>query len=315
MKKIYFLFAMQLLATVAYAQDDSQTGYNFLRLPVSAHAAALGENNISLIDDDITLAFHNPALLTSVNDKTANLNFMTYMEGSTVASASFNRVINDKASWAAMGQFINYGTMKQTDVNNNILGEFSAKDIAIGGCFSYVLTDKIVGGLNAKFMTSYIGDYSAVALGVDLGLNYYDPEKELSVSLVAKNLGGEVKAYDDTYSKLPADLQLGVTKRLMNGPLRFSATLADMTNWDYKFINHVSAGLDIILSPQIYVAGGYNFRRYNEMGINSADEEKPDSHGSGMSFGAGLMLERFKLNVSYAKYHVSSTSLMINVSL
>ena len=36
--------------------QESQTAYNFLRLPESAHAAALGGDNISIIEDDATLA-------------------------------------------------------------------------------------------------------------------------------------------------------------------------------------------------------------------------------------------------------------------
>ncbi len=133
----YILTTIMLLcATSLSAQEDSRTGYNFLRLPVSAHGAALGGDNITIIEDDPTLTFHNPALLGSVSDKNINVNFMTYMEGAITASAMFNRIINEKASWAAMAQFINYGTMKETTVNNVQTGDFSAKDIAVGGTFS-----------------------------------------------------------------------------------------------------------------------------------------------------------------------------------
>ena len=65
--------------------QESQEVYSFLRLPVSAHVAALGGDNITLTDDDATLIFHNPALLTGVSDKSINLNFMTYMEGAKTA--------------------------------------------------------------------------------------------------------------------------------------------------------------------------------------------------------------------------------------
>ena len=41
MKKVVFSVLMTLFATIAMAQE-SQTEYNFLRLPVSAHAGALG---------------------------------------------------------------------------------------------------------------------------------------------------------------------------------------------------------------------------------------------------------------------------------
>ena len=77
-----FLVIMATLANIAAtrAQNDSQTGYNFLRLPVSAHAAALGGDNISVIDDDEALMFSNPALLSSVTDKSLNLNYMSYMQ-------------------------------------------------------------------------------------------------------------------------------------------------------------------------------------------------------------------------------------------
>ncbi len=69
------------------------------------------------------------------------------------------------------------------------MGEFSAKDIAVAGYFSYMLGEKFAGGIAAKFITSYIGDYNSIAMGVDLGINYYDPEQEWSVSLRGKEPG------------------------------------------------------------------------------------------------------------------------------
>lgn len=299
------------MAATTKAQD-SRTGYNFLRLPVSAHAAALGGDNISIIEDDESMIFNNPALLSSVSDKTINLNYMNYMSGANTASASFNRIIKERASVAASAQFIDYGKMKETDENNIQTGEFSAKDISIAGYFSYMLTDRLAGGITAKFITSYIGDYNSIAMGVDLGLNYYDPEKEWSVSLVAKNLGGQMKAYDDQYDRMPIDIQLGASKRFAHMPFRISATLVDLNHLDYKFINHLVAGVDIIISPTIWVGAGYNFRRANEMKITETDGES--SHGAGLSFGAGINLERFKLNMAYGKYHVSSSSILINLA-
>lgn len=299
------------MAATTKAQD-SRTGYNFLRLPVSAHAAALGGDNISIIEDDESMIFNNPALLSSVSDKTINLNYMNYMSGANTASASFNRIIKERASVAASAQFVDYGKMKETDENNIQTGEFSAKDISIAGYFSYMLTDRLAGGITAKFITSYIGDYNSIAMGVDLGLNYYDPEKEWSVSLVAKNLGGQMKAYDDQYDRMPIDIQLGASKRFAHMPFRISATLVDLNHLDYKFINHLVAGVDIIISPTIWVGAGYNFRRANEMKITEADGES--SHGAGLSFGAGINLERFKLNLAYGKYHVSSSSILINLA-
>lgn len=313
MKKVIFCLFFTLISVLTWAQD-SQTGYNFLRLPVSAHAAALGSDNISIIEDDPSLMFHNPALLSSVSDKSLNLNYMNYMEGANAASASFSKIVKEKATIGVMAQFLDYGKMKEVDEHNVQTGEFSAKDIAIAGALSYQLGTNIVGGITARLITSYIGDYNAFAMGVDLGVNYYDPEKEWSVSATVKNLGGELDAFEEEYNKLPLDLQIGASKRLIGSPLRLSATLVDMNHLDKKFIHHLVAGADIILSPQIYVAIGYNFRRASEMKIVSNDEERGSSHGAGLSLGGGVQLDRFKLNVAYGKYHVSSHSLLISAS-
>jgi len=300
-----------MCAMTAWAQD-SQTVYDFLRLPVSARAAALGGDNITLIEDDASLIFSNPALLSSVEDNTIGLNYMNYMSGVNMASASFNRVVGQRASWAATALYINYGTMKEVDENNVQLGEFSAKDISLAGHFSYMLTDRLSGGITARFVTSYIGDYNSFAMGVDLGLNYYDSEREWSLSAVAKNLGGQLKAFDDKYEKMPIDVQVGVSKAIKNTPFRISATLVDLVHWNYGFFNHAVVGLDAQIASAVWVGVGYNFRRADEMSIS--DGESESSHWAGWSLGAGLNLERFKLNMAYGKYHVSSSSLVFNIA-
>ena len=313
MKKVVFFALLTLFAIKTHGQE-SQTGYNFLRLPISAHAAALGGDNVTLIEDDEALIFHNPALLSSVSDKTINLNYMNYMSGANTASASFNKIVKEKASWAVSAQYMDYGKMKETDENNNILGDFSAKDICVAGYFSYMLSDRIAGGITAKFISSYIGDYNSIGIGVDLGVNYYDPDHEWSISAVAKNLGGQIKAYNEEYDKMPIDVQVGVSKRFPNMPLRLSATLVNLNNWDKSFINHAVLGGEILISDQIWLGCGYNFRRASEMKIDSSSEEKGSSHGAGLSFGGGINLERFHLNVAYGKYHVSSSSLLVNLA-
>lgn len=311
MKRAISALLLTFTASIAWSQVSKDV-YNFLRLPVSAHAAALGGDNITIIEDDASLMFHNPALLSSVSDKTIGLNYMNYMSGTNTASASYDRAVGDRATWAASGQYINYGKMKEMDENNNQIGEFSAKDIALTGYFSYMLTNSLAGGVAARFVTSYIGDYNSVAMAVDLGLNYCDTERGWSVSLLAKNLGGQLKAYNDDFENMPLDIQLGVSKRLMGTPLQFSATLVDLNHTDYKFINHWVMGAEVLLSQTMWVGMGYNFRRANEMKITSGEDES--SHGAGLSFGGGINLDRFQLNVAYGKYHVSNSSLILNLA-
>lgn len=311
MKKYVLALFLGICSIISQAQE-SQTEYNFLRLPISAHAAALGGDNITIIEDDASLMFSNPALASSVSDMTIGLSYMNYMKGSNYMGASFTKAMNDKSTLAGGIQYMNYGKMKEVDENNVQTGEFSASEIAVEAIFSYELARNLVGGITGKFITSYIGSYNSIAVGVDLGLNWYDPERQWSVSAVAKNLGGQVKAYDDNFGKMPFDLQLGVSKTFAALPVRVSATLVDLTHFNYRFINHLNLGAEVLLSESLWIGGGYNFRRANDMTIGVGDDES--SHGAGFSFGGGINLERFKLNVSYGKYHASSNSLMVNLA-
>jgi len=311
MKKVVFTLLLLISATFSVAQE-SQTEYNFLRIPVSAHSAALGGENISLVENDASLIFSNPALLCNVSDKTIGLNYMNYMQGVNTLSASYNMDVLERGSVGASAQYIDYGTMKEMNAEGIQTGDFKAKDISLAGYFSYLLTDKISAGIAAKFITSYIGNYNSLGVGVDLGVNYFNDEYELSISAVAKNLGGQIKAYEDDYEPMPIDVQLGVSKRLVHTPLRLNATLVDLNHWNVKFKNHIVIGADLILSKSIWVGMGYNFRRASEMSIGTGDNES--SHGAGLSVGAGLNLERFKVNLAWGKYHVASSSLMINLA-
>lgn len=238
---------------------------------------------------------------------------MNYMAGANTASAAYDRVVNERASWAVSGQFMDYGQMKEVDENNVETGTFSARDISVAGYFSYMLTDRLAGGISAKLIASYIGNYNSLGFGVDLGLNYYNPESQWSLSMVAKNLGGQLKAYDDRFERMPIDVQMGVSKRFVNSPLRLSATLVDLNHLDYKFIDHFVFGAEFLLSETIWIGGGYNFRRAHEMRISTSDG-KSSSHGAGFSFGTGINLERFKLNLAFGKYHVSNSSIMLSVA-
>ena len=312
MKRILTAFVMGLLATGLHAQE-SQEVYSFLRLPVSAHAAALGGENITLQDDDPTVIFHNPSLINNVSDKSINLNFMTYMEGTVTASASFVKAVKERATWGVSAQFMSYGSIKETSVSNEQTGTFSPKDIALAGTFAYMLSNKISGGITGRFISSTIGSYSSAAVAVDLGLNYYHDDKGWSVSLVAKNLGGQIKAYEDDFERIPFDLQAGVSKRFEALPVTVHATLSRLTNWEQGIGKHLAIGANIDLSQSVYLAAGYNFRRNSEMKINPQSDDG-SSHGAGFSVGGGLQLERFKLQLAYAKYHVSAYSLLINAT-
>ena len=283
MTKKLILALYILLAAASHAQESNSV-FNFLEMPVSAHSTALGGRNISLIEDDASLVFSNPALLSSVSDKTLNLNFMTYLQGCNVGSAAFVKILGERSTMGVTAQYAHYGTMDEITADNVTVGSFSAMDMALSGMYAYNLNDRWAGGATGKFIYSKYGDYSSVALAVDLGVNYYNENTDFSLSAVARNLGGQVKAFGEIHEKLPFSMQIGFTKGFDHAPFRVSVTLVDLTRWDkdYYFasgeelstgkmlMNHLAAGVDFLPTDYMYLSLGYNFRKAKEMNINGS---------------------------------------------
>lgn len=321
-KCLITLLALFCVASLSLKAQESTSVFSFLSLPTSSHATALGGKNISLIEDDISLVFHNPALLSSVNDKTMGLNFMTFMKGAKNGSAAYAQHVGERGTWGAGVQFVGYGSMEETSVSGEILGKMSALDMAVSGTYSYMLGEKWVGGATGKFIYSHYGEFTSCALAVDLGMNYFSEDDDFSLSAVARNIGGQVKAFGDHHEKLPFDLEVGFTKGLGHAPIKFSLTLVDLTRWsssDYFsagkkissgriFTNHFNLGVDITPSRLFYIAAGYNFRRAYEM------KAAGSSHAAGLSFGAGLNLSKFKLGLAYAKYHLGAPTMAFSLA-
>lgn len=316
-------FILCLLVSVLTVAQEGKTVFNFLRLPHSAHATALGGENITSIEDDLTLAFQNPALLSNVADKSLSLTYTSYIEGSKVASAAFSRQAGERSSWAASVQYMDYGEITETDIANNELGKVSAKDMAFMGSYSYLLSERWSGGVTAKIIHGNYADYTSFAIGVDLGINYFKEESDFSASLVFKNLGGQIKTFDDKHEKLPMNLQLGFTKRLAHAPIRLSATLDDLTHWESAYfnpdgkdisfgdllLNHLIVGIEVAPSNTFYLAAGYNFKRGNDLKVDGG------SKWTGATLGGGLKLKRIKLGVAYANYHTAASSLVVNFGI
>ena len=295
------------------AQNDSQTSYNFLRLPLSAHAAALGGDNITMTDDDVMMMFHNPALITGTSVGTLGLQYMNYMSGCNNVSAAYNMLVKEKWNIGIGIDYMGYGSIRHTDADNNDMGTYNASEMAFYGTLGYELASNLAGGISLKYVYGNISSYNSMAVAVDLGLNYYLPESEWSFGIAVKNLGGQIMAYDEKFEALPLDVQAGVSNRLIGSPVRLSATLSDLNHLDYKFLNHLCLAPEFIISDEIYVGGGYNFRRADEMKVQEGTEGL-SARGAGLSFGGGINLEKIKINLAYSKLHVSNASLIANLA-
>ena len=301
--------------------QGGESAFNFLRLPYSSRVAALGGNNISVIDDDLSLSMHNPALLINATDKTLGLSFMTYMSGSKVAGAAFNKTFGERSAGAVAARYVDYGKFDGYTPDNIFTGTFRAMDIELDFIYCYLLSERWSGGVAGKFIYSQYESLNSLAIGVDLGLNYYDPDHDFSASLTFKNLGGQVMTFEEKHEIMPIDIQLGLTKRLAHAPILLSATLTDLHRWKSThfynadgskdnfgelLLKHITLGADILIGDNFYASVGYNYRMSRELSTGKGL--------AGFSLGAGLHINKVKFSASYSKLHISSSSLLFNIA-
>jgi len=323
MRKI-FIFGFLILCNFLVCAQEGNSAFTYLLLPSSARAAALGGTNVSIIENDLSLIYQNPGFLGQEMDKTINLNYLSFVGDVGAGSATFAKAIGEKSAWGIGFNYFNYGNMLETTANDEILGNLSARDICGNIFFSSDLTESIRGGIAAKFLYSdYLG-YTAIGLGVDLGLSYYNREKNLSIGLVGKNLGRQVKAYEEEQLNLPWDIQLGLSQKLGHAPIRYSITAVNLTRWKFydlqdkretfskTFFKHFIFGVELLPTENFWIAVGYNIKRGSDMSL-TLNDGNGNTFG-GFSAGAGLTVKAFSIGCSLAKYHPAATSFMVSIS-
>ena len=327
---IITLFSLVMSSVAAIAQDGT-TAYQFLNVPMSSHVYALGGHNITVIDDDINLVEQNPSLLGKEFDHQVGLNYMRYIGGTNFMGARYGQGIGEHGAFGVGIQYYGYGKMDATDASGAITGSFNASDMAFTLTYSHDISDRLRGGINLKYIHSSYETYSAGAIAADLGINYYNPDNELSLSVVAKNLGGQVKKFNDKRDKLPWDLQIGFTKGLGSTPFRLSITAYNLTKWKLPYyepadknnvssdliekdkfasnlFRHLVFGIEYTPSSNIYIAAGYNYKTRTDMSTYKRN------FLSGLSIGGGLKVKAFGFGVAFAQPHTGATTFMFNLT-
>ncbi|MDL2265301.1 type IX secretion system protein PorQ [Parabacteroides sp. OttesenSCG-928-G21] len=324
MKRNIWCLLFLMLPLIVSAQNGEEV-FGFLRYPASARANALGGNTVALIERDPSLTFHNPGLLGGEMDGMINLNYLNYISDINWGSVLYSRAHKERGAWAIGVSYINYGDIRETLLEGTIVGNTSANDITIGATYAYDLSDNWRGGITLKFLYSSFADFTSTGLCADIGLSYYDPDKNFSAGFVLKNMGAQLSPYEDDRQRLPWDIQVGITKKMNHAPIRFSLTAMYLDRWEFNYIDntseevssdtffetfakHLIIGVDFIPSENFWIGVGFNPKKNMDMKLQNGNKL------GGFSAGAGVKIRMFDVGVSVARYHPSATSLMLSVS-
>ena len=302
--------------------------FNFLKLPNTPQLTSLGGINVSQSSNDIGLAFNNPALLKPEMHTQMNAVFNSFYAGIKTWHLSLgyhDQKLNTNFCWGL--NYFNYGNIQQTDDAGNMLGSFWPVDWVMQFSASRSYLEKWNYGATLKFINSDYGQYHSNGMAIDVGVLYSDSEKLITASILAKNMGFQLKKYDGTGpDDLPFDLQIGITKRLKNAPFSFSITAYHLHrfNMQYndtvfnnengftsgsskkfsfnKLFGHFVFATTIYAGDKLEFTAGYNYLRRQELNVGSSGNGL-----NGFSMGVGVILD--KLQIRYARaYYQNNTA-------
>ena len=329
MKLNSLLFLVILLHSLATtAQVGGESVYQFLNISTSARQIALGGEVLTL-ENDINQPMWNPAVINNNLDTKLAVNYASYLAGINIGSISYAREISRRIGTVhGSVTYLDYGTLLGADTNGTETGNFNANDISIAIGYAYNLPNtNFYIGSNVKLISSNISSFSSSGIATDIGLLYQSPFKPYSFALVARNMGTQIKSFNGVYESIPFKLAFGGSYRLEHVPLKWYFTLDNLQQWEVAVANpsaqtsdlegniteeqigfignalrHFIIGAELFPNRAINVRLGYNFRRSAELKLQNARTF------SGISFGFGIKMNRFKFNYAHSKFHSASNT-------
>lgn len=195
--------------------------FEFLEVTNSARVAALGGNDVADHETDLSLAYHNPALLNSTMHNNIVLNYVNYFAGINYGYASYARNFKKLGTFAAGIHYLYYGKFQGADETGQLTGTFRAADYSINFMYSRPIDSLLTAGITLKSIFSDLESYKSSAIAFDAGITYYNPDMKFTAGLVFRNIGWQITTYypNAEHEPLPFNIALGICQELKYAPV------------------------------------------------------------------------------------------------
>jgi hypothetical protein len=336
--RLRFIIFSFFFSSVANSQTlGGSSTFNFLKLPNTPQLTALGGVNVSQISNDVGMAFYNPALLQSSMHTQMNTVFNIFYADIKTYHLSLgyhNAELKTNFLWGL--QYFSYGSLQETDASGNIFGSLRPVDWVMQVSASRNYLEKWSYGVALKFINSNYGQYRSNGIAADVSVLFHDSSNLFSASILAKNMGFQLKKYDDGSAEdLPFDLVAGLSKRLAHAPFSFSITAHHLHQFDVryndtsfnndnvfgqanknkkfvfdKFFRHFVIASQAYIGNNLEVSLAYNHLRRQELNI-----DKGGNGLNGYSIGIGALFNKIQIRYARAYYQNNTAYNQLGLNL
>ena len=280
--------------------NNGTRGAQFLKFPVGARAAAMGES-FAAVANDASALFWNPAGTGRFKDLEVHLSHVDYLAdinyefaGLVVPTRAGN--LGFSVIMMSMGD---EPVTTPSDPTGSSGVTWSAGSFAIGVTYSRALSDRFSVGLTGKYIQDDVYNSSANTLAIDVGSLYDTGLRGLKIGMAMSNFGGKMKLSGRDLNlagdvdlrtsswPIPLNFRVGLSWEVL---LSESGTLllAGDFNHPTDANERLNFGAEYGFRKLLFVRGGYKF---------NYDEEA-------FTFGAGLQLSKFSFDYAYRDFGI-----------
>ncbi len=312
MKKIFITLAYIIfIAGNINAQFNKagRTSLQFLKIGMGARQVAMGEANISSVQD-INSIFWNPASIVGISSAEASFTYTNWIADINIFSGAVGYNMGNLGTLALSYITLDYGDIPEALITGTSGGTdtrtgntFSGSDVAFGLGFARQFTDKLSIGVNLRYLREDLFVYTSENWAFDVGSFYNTGWKGIKIARSAQNfstparwlntLEEEQQSFD-----LPLIYRIGTSIDLLGGsdlllggdPLKQKLTFNIDAIHSNDYAERLHLGMEYWFLNMFALRGGYKFN-YDEGNL---------SFGAGFNYDSGFA--NLRVDYAYVNY-------------
>jgi hypothetical protein len=312
-----------VLCSAAAAAVAADAGFAFLRIPLKARPAAMGEAVVASAADPAGTAY-NPGGLPLINARQASASYLNYVSGIQAGNLAYVQPLDSASAVCAGLTYLNSGSIQETtldDPTGEGLSSFTYTSYALSAGYGRRMLPRLCAGVILKGVYERVKEFSASGIAADLGAIYlvdlqglgdrvFKPAKpgnygtSLALGAAVQNIGFATKAFVKQKEKMPLTMRAGLAYRPFHDKLTIALAGVKPVDAGLK----LQAGLEYWIKGVAALRAGYN-------GLNSGLKTGSNADDfSGLCAGLGVRVRAYRLDFGYTPFAGLGNPVRVDIS-
>ena len=271
-----------LMINYTYAGTSGTSSGRVLNQAVGARPCAMGETFVAVADGIDTIHW-NPAGIGNLINRQLSTMYVKGLVDTSYLYLGYGQPLGKMGTFAGSVIALQGGDIEINYSDGSSTTKKAQQDYVLTLSYAQQLQDSLSLGTNLKMINStLVEDYTATAFALDIGVLYKLMDKQLSLGLVAQNLGTKLK-YQEEGDSLPMKIKGGIAYQL-----------------NLNQNHNLTTGLDIVKSNDDSLKENIGFEYWFKKTLALRAGYKIDYDLDSLTCGLGFKLKNYHIDYGIA---------------